>query len=132
MNKSVLYTALTTSTPITAGSIVPLGNVIRRCGGELNLNGNVIDTCGCGYYKITAVATIAAASTDPITISLEQNGVPVTGASSTITVAGTSDETVLTVIGVVRNKCTKFSNLSFVLTGADATIDNMAVIVETV
>lgn len=51
---------------------------------------------------------------------------------SMITVAGTSDETVLSVIGVIRNKCSNLSNLSFVVSGADVTIDNMAVIVETV
>ncbi len=130
MSKSVIYTALTTSTPITNGSIIPLGSIVRRYGCNLDLNGNTIETCGCGYYKVTAVATISAESTTPITVSLQEDGVQVIGASSTITVAGTSDETVLTVIGVVRNKCDKSSALSFVLTGADATIDNMALIVE--
>lgn len=130
MSKSVIYTALETSTAVTAGNIIPLGNIVRRYGCNLDLNGNTIETCGCGYYKVTVVATMAAASTDPITVSLQQDGVPVVGASSTITVAGTSDETVLTVIGVIRNKCDKDSTLSLVLTGADATVDNMAVIVE--
>lgn len=132
MGNSVIYTALTTSTPVTSGNIIPLGQIVRRCGNSVNLNGNTIETCGCGYYKITAVATVAAESTDPITVSLQQDGVPVIGASSTITVAGTSDETVLSVIGVVRNKCSNSSNLSFIVSGADVTIDNMAVIVETV
>lgn len=130
MSKSVIYTALETSTAVTVGNIIPLGTVIRRFGCNLELNGNTIETCGIGYYKVTVVATMSAPSTDPITVTLEQDGVPVTGASSTITVAGTSNETVLTVIGVVRNKCECSSTLSLVLTGADATVDNMAVIIE--
>lgn len=130
MSKSVLYTALTTSTAITAGSVIPLGTTIRRFGCNLEQSTNTIETCGNGYYKVTAVATVAAESTDPITVTLQQDGVAVPGASSTITVAGTSDQTVLTVIGVVRNKCTCNSTLSFILTGADATINNMAVTVE--
>lgn len=130
MSKSAIYTALTTSTDVTNGGIIPLGSTIRRFGCNLTQDGNVIETCGIGYYKVIAVATMAAESTTPITVSLQQDGVPVAGASSTITVSGTSDETVLTVIGIVRNKCECSSALTFVLTGADATVDNMAVIVE--
>lgn len=130
MSKSVLYTALTTSTAITAGSVIPLGTTIRRFGCNLEQSTNTIETCGNGYYKVTAVATISSSSTDPITITLQQDGVAVPGSLATATVASATEQTVLTVIGIVRNKCTCNTTLSFVLTGADATIDNMAVIVE--
>lgn len=130
MSKSLIYTALETSTPVAVGQIIPLGSTIRRYGCNLNQNGNVIEACGRGYYKVTVVATMSAPSTDPITVSLQQDGVTVTGASSTITVAGTSDETVLTIIGVIRNRVENTSQLSLVLTGAAATVDNLAVIVE--
>lgn len=131
MSKSAIFTALTTSTPVAVGAVIPLGTVQRRFGCNLDLSGNnTIETCGIGYYKVTAVATMAAASTDPITVSLQQDGVNVTGASATITVAGTSDETVLAITAIVRNRCACSSSLSFVLTGAAATVDNMAVTVE--
>lgn len=131
MSKSAIFTALTISTPVDIGEVIPLGTVQRRFGCNLDISGNnTIEACGIGYYKVTAVATMAAASTDPITVSLQQDGVNVTGASATITVAGASDETVLAITGIVRNKCACSSSLSFVLTGAAATVDNMAVTVE--
>lgn len=130
MSKSAIYTALTTSTAVTDGGVIPLGTTIRRFGCNLEQSGNTIQTCGYGYYKVTAVATVASESTDPITVSLQQDGVSVEGASSTITAAAASDETVLTVIGLVRNKCECGSKLSFIVSGADVTIDNMALIVE--
>lgn len=131
MSKSAIFTALTTSTAVTVGSIIPLGTIQRRFGCNLDLaTNNTIETCGKGYYKVTAVATMSAPSTDPITVSLQQDGVTVPGASATITVAGTSSETVLAITAIIRNKCECQSDLSFVLTGAAATVDNMSVVVE--
>lgn len=130
MSKSAIYTAVTTSVPVSDGGVLPVGNIIRRFGCNLNADTNTIETCGLGYYKLDAVATLAAASAAPITITLLQDGVPVPGAKSTITVAGTSDQTVLPVTAIVRNKCDCGSALSFVISGADVTLDNFAVTVE--
>ena len=132
MNKSGIFIGSATATAVTAGSIIPIGTAKRGYGCGIKLNGDTIVVCGNNTsYKVTAVMTLSAASTDPITVTLQQDGVAVPFASSTITVAGASDQTVLTVQGVVRNQCKCSSTLSFVLTGADATIDNDNVIVET-
>lgn len=130
MSKSAIYTALTVDTPVLNGGLIPVGDTVRRYGCSLYMDGNNIKTCGTGYFKVTAVATIAAASAAPITLSLQQDGVDVIGAQSTITVAGTSDETVLPITAIVRNRCNCGSTLSFVVSGADVTVDNMAVTVE--
>lgn len=130
MSKSAIYTALTADTPILNGGTIPVGETIRRFGCGLFQDGNNIKTCGRGYYKVEAVATVAAASAAPITFSLQQDGVDVIGAQSTITVAGTSDETVLPITAIIRNRCECGSTLSFVITGADVTVDNLAVTVE--
>lgn len=130
MSKSAIYTAVTAGVAVADGGILPVGNTVRRFGCNLSADGNTIQTCGIGYYKVDAVATLAAASAAPITITLEQDGVPVPGAKSTITVAGTSEETVLPVTAIVRNKCDCGSVLSFVVSGADVTLDNFAVTVE--
>lgn len=130
MSKSAIYTAVTTSVPVSDGGILPVGTVIRRFGCNLTAENNTIQTCGLGYYKVDAVATLTAAAAAPITVTLEQDGVPVPGALSTVTVAGTSDETVLPVTAIVRNKCDCGSVLSFVISGADVTLDNFAVTVE--
>lgn len=130
MSKSAIYTAVTAGVAVSDGGVLPVGSTIRRFGCNLSSDGTTIETCGIGYYKLNAVATIAAASAAPVTVQLLQDGVPVPGAKSTITVAGTSDETVLPVTAIVRNKCDCGSTLSFVVSGADVTLDNFAVTVE--
>lgn len=130
-SKSGVYVASQTPTAVTAGNIIPIGTVQRSYGCDVKLNGNTIVVCGKEKaFKVQAVLTLSAASTDPITVTLQQDGVAVEGATSTITVAGTSDQTVLSVQGVVKNFCDCASTLSFVLTGADATIDVDSIIVE--
>lgn len=132
MNKSGIFIGSATATDVAEGGIIPIGTAQRGYGCGIKLNGDSIIVCGNNTsYKVSAVMTLSAASTDPITVALQQDGVPVPFASSTITVAGTSDQTVLTVQGVVRNQCKCSSALTFVLTGAEATIDNDNVIVET-
>lgn len=130
MSKSAIYTAVTTSTPVADGAIAPVGTVQRRFGCNLRQDGNTIVTCGLGYYKVTAVATLTAASAAPISITLQKDGVPVPGATSVITVAGASDETVLPLAAIIRNQCDCSSVLSFVISGAAVTLDNFAVVVE--
>lgn len=130
MAKSAIYTAVTTSTAVEDGAIIPVGTTQRRFGCNLIQDGNIIRTCGCGYYKVDAVVTFAAASAAPVSIQLEKDGVPVPGAFSQVTVAGTSDETVLPVTAIVRNACEESSVLSFVANGAGITVDNFAVTVE--
>lgn len=131
MAKSGIYIASNTSTTVTNGDIVPLGTVQRKYGCDIEQDGDTIIVCGKDKaFKVQAILTLSAASTAPITVTLQKDGVPVLGASSTITVAGTSDQTVLSVQGVVKNICDCGGVLSFVLTGADATIDNDSVIVE--
>lgn len=132
MEKSGIFVGSSTATAVTAGSIIPIGTAQRGYGCGIKLNGDTIVVCGNNTsYKVTAVMTLSAASTDPITVSLQQDGVNVPLAVSTVTVAGASDQTVLVVQGIVRNICRCSSTLSFVLTGADATINNDNVIVET-
>lgn len=129
--KSGVYIGSSTASVVSPGEIIPIGTVQRAYGCDIKLNGDTVIVCGKEKaYKVTAVMTLSAASTDPITVTLQQDGVDVPFAFSTITVAGTSDQTVLAVQGVVRNTCKCASTLAFVLTGAEATIDNDNVIVE--
>lgn len=131
MSKSAIYTALTVPTEVESGSVVPLGATIRRFGNCNTQDGNIIKLCGCGYWAIQAVATIEATSASPVSIAIQKDGVDVLGAKSSITVAGTSDQTVLPVIAIVRNKCECGSAISFVITAdKPVTVDNLAVTVE--
>lgn len=130
MAKSAIYTAVTTATTVADGAIIPVGTTQRRFGCNLFQDGNTIRTCGCGYYKVDAVVTFASDSAAPVSIQLEKDGVAVPGAFSQVTVAGTSDETVLPVTAIVRNQCDTSSVLSFVANGAGITVDNFAVTVE--
>lgn len=134
MSKSLLYTALTTATSLTLGGIIPLGNTVRRFGCNIKQDGDTIKLCGKGYYEVKGVFTLEADSSAPLTVTLEQDGVPVVGALSTSTIAGTSEQTVLEVIGVVRLDCQCASTLSFVISSTSTTIvptaDNVAIIVD--
>lgn len=129
MSKAVLSTALTTTTPVDNGATVPLGNAVHGYGCNIRKNGNIIALCGCGYYNVTAVATVAAASTGPVTLSLLSDGASVEGGVATTTVPGTSDDVILTINRTIYTpKWCNGSNLSFTLSGLDGvSVDNFTV-----
>lgn len=130
MSKSLIYTDLATDTTVADGGTIPLGSTVHRFGRNLKQDGNAIKTCGLGYYVVTAIVTFDAAAAAPVSIQVNKDGVPIDGAFSTVTVAGTSDTTVLPVQAVVRNECDCSSAISFTANGAGITVVNMNVIVE--
>lgn len=91
--KSLIDVASTTSNAVVANGIIPLGNITRRRGCNLNLSGNsiaVIDEYN-NYYLVTVTVTFTAPVAGTITVNLQQNGSNVDGAtaSTTVTTAGT-------------------------------------------
>ena len=108
--KSALYTAMQTPTAVAVGGVIPLGGLIRRYGCDIALNGN--DTGGIIAY------------------SLYKDGVAVPGATATET--GAASGTVnLDLTALVRQPCCAAgAALTLVLTGVEATVDNMALRVQ--
>ena len=124
MSKSAIYTALTTATAVEVNGTIPLGATIRRFGCHIRQDGNSITVSGKGYYKVTVSATA-------VTIALNKDGVPVTGAQASETVAAVATSVAMPIVAIVRNVCDCDSAvLSFVLKDAASSITNFAVTVE--
>lgn len=126
MTTALLYTELGSSASVTDGGFVPFGTVVRQCGNGITLNGaNSVLLCGCGdFYLVNVDLNILAESDSSITFTMLQDGMPVT--QRTITVAGTSEETLLSASVIVRNKCEKSSNLTMTISGQAVTVDNLS------
>ena len=131
MARCAIYTTNTSAQALTAGSIIPVGSTTRRFGKSIRQDGNTITLLGEGYYHINASATLIPSAAGTVTVTGQKDGVAVVGATASATVAAVSTATNLNLDFIVRNICGCSSSiLSFVLTGADATLSNLAVTVE--
>ena len=120
--KSALYTAMQTPTAIPVDGILPLGSIIRRYGCDANLNGNAVNITNAGYYDVDVSVTVAPTAAGTVTVTLVKDGVPIPGAGA---------PTVLSFPALVRQPCcASGSALSLVLTGAAATVNNVALRVQ--
>lgn len=126
MSKSVIYTANATANAVAIGDLIPLGSTSRRYGCNLRQDGNGITAIGAGYYLVTMSATVAPTAAGAVTITGQKDGVAIIGATATSTAAAGA-ATDLAFSTVVRNIGCGSSILSFVLTGAAATVSNFAI-----
>lgn len=116
---------------VADGGIVPISNVLYKYGCNVSANSNTITVCGCKKaYEIDIELDVTAASTDPITISLLQDGVPVAGGTRIITVAGTSAQTPVDISTVVSNGCKSGSTLTITISGLATTVVNQSIKVD--
>lgn len=126
MSKSAIYTANAVASTVAVGDLIPLGSTSRRYGCNLRQDGNGITATGAGYYLVTMSATVAPTAAGAVTITGQKDGVAIIGATATSTAAAGA-ATDLAFSTVVRNIGCDSSILSFVLTGAAATVSNFAV-----
>lgn len=126
MSRSAIYTANATANAVAVGDLIPLGSTSRRYGCNLRQDGNGITATGAGYYLVTMSATVAPTAAGAVTITGQKDGVAIIGATATSTAAAGA-ATDLAFSTVVRNIGCDSSILSFVLTGAAATVSNFAV-----
>ena len=121
-----------TPTAVAVDGVIPLGSLIRRYGCDVALNGNAVNITGAGYYDVDASVTVSPAAAGTVTITLYKDGVAVPGATASGTAAanGTVD---LSILALVRQVCCAAgSALTLVLTGAAATVNNVALRVQRV
>ena len=133
--KSALYAAMQTPTAVAVDGVIPLGSLIRRYGCDLSLNGNAVNIAGgnqsAGYYDVDASVTVAPAAVGTVTIILFKDGVAVPGATASATAAAANDALDLNITALVRQVCCAAgSALTLVLTGAAATVNNVALRVQ--
>ena len=126
MSKSAIYTANAVASTVAVGDLIPLGSTSLRYGCNLRQDGNGITATGAGYYLITMSATVAPTAAGAVTITGQKDGVAIIGATATSTAAAGA-ATDLAFSAIVRNIGCGSSILSFVLTGAAATVSNFAV-----
>lgn len=126
MSRSAIYTANATANAVAVGDLIPLGSTSRRYGCNLRQDGNGITATGAGYYLVTMSATVAPTAAGAVTITGQKDGVAIIGATATSTAAAGA-ATDLAFSTIVRNIGCDSSILSFVLTGAAATVSNFAV-----
>ena len=128
--KSALYAAMQTPTAVVVDGVIPLGSLIRRYGCDVALNDNAVNITGTGYYDVDASVTVTPIAAGTVTITLYKDGVAVPGATASETAAanGTVD---LSIPALVRQICCAAgSALTLVLTGAAATVNNVALRVQ--
>ena len=132
--KSALYAAMQTPTAVAVGGVIPLGGLIRRYGCDIALNGNAVNIYGgrenAGYYDVDASITATLTAAGAVTATLYKDGVAVPGATATAT--GAASGTVnLNLTALVRQPCcADGAALTLVLSGVEATVDNVALRVQ--
>lgn len=130
MSKSAIYTAMTTPTSVAVNGTIPLGTTIRRFGCNIAQDGNAITIKGKGYFLVTASITAAPAAVGAVTVAMNKDGVPVSGATASSSVSTAANPTALPITAIVRNACDCDSSaLSFTLDGTASTVQNVAVTV---
>ena len=128
--KSALYAAMQTPTAVAVDGVIPLGSLIRRYGCDVALNGNTVNITGAGYYDVDASITVALAAAGTVTATLFKDGVAVPGATASASGAAGAP-VVLAFPALVRQACCASGTaLTLVLTGAAATVNNVALRVQ--
>ena len=113
--KSALYAAMQTPTAVAVGGVIPLGGLIRRYGCDIALNGNAVNLAGTGYYDVDASITATLTAAGAVTVTLYKDG-------------GTVN---LDLTALVRQPCCAAgAALTLVLSGVEATVDNVALRVQ--
>lgn len=125
---NLIYTANTTAQTVPVGGTVNLGGIKRRTGCALSMSGNTITMHKSGYYDVYVGITATPTVIGTVTATLYQDGVPVSGATASATVATTETAVSLAFPAVVRlcgECCT--SNLTIVMSGVETAVNNVAV-----
>jgi len=130
MSRSAIYTVNPSVQNVAVDGIINLGTINRRYGCNLDLGGNGILVSGAGYYLVNASITAAPSTEGQVTVTMNKDGVPVSGATASATAAAAGDLTNLSISCIIRENCQcceGLSNLTFVLTETASSVSNIAV-----
>jgi hypothetical protein len=134
MSKSAIYVANPNIQDVVVDGLINLGSVYRRFGCNVNLaTANSIRLDGAGYYDIDASFTVAPTAIGDATITLFKNGVAIPGATATESATVANVPVNLSINCLIREFCPctgDTSDITFVLTGTDSEIQNVAVVAE--
>lgn len=143
MSAGYLYSANTTAQTVAVGGTINMGGNVRRKGCVCNTNTPYATTNGTTttlssrgrcpeYFNVTATFVVTPTAAGTVTINAVQDGVNI-GAVGTATVAAAATTvTIPLAFGVRLNSGVTASNVTYVLTGAAATVNNVYQTVERV
>lgn len=130
MSKSAIYTALSAPTSVLPGDIIPLGSTIRRFGCNIRQDGNTITIKGKGYFLVNVSVTVAPTAAGTVIITLNKDGIPITGATASGSVSTAANPVALPITAIARNACDCDSSIiSLTLSGQASTVQNVAITV---
>lgn len=111
----------------TSYAIVSLGNVVRRYGDNLKLNGTAVEETGAGYYEITGTVTVAPTAVGTVTVAVLENGeiMPGTLCSSSVSTA-TNPVTIPFVATSRVGCCCGTSSISVAVTAGAGNVTNVS------
>lgn len=119
MSRSLIYTVSGAGPAVVSGGELPIGNVVRRFGCNVGVEGNGIRVRGRGYYKLLANYTFTPSVLGTYTIRAYANGEPIPGAVAETTTVTT---TTLPVPGVFKlTEDEQEAIITFVVTAGVAT-----------
>lgn len=112
------------------GGIINLGNVVRRLGRKINQSGTSVVLCGGDYYEVLVSLTLAPTAAGNVTVTLLQDGTPVQGAVVSETAVAADTSVNVSIPAVVRTRGCSSSVLTLQLTGTEANVTTVAIVVE--
>lgn len=133
--KAALYAANTNAQTVAAGGTLALGSIVRRFGNDrccnpvINLVNNGVTLGECGYYLVTLDVTDEPTAEGAVTVTLYQDGSPVTGAVASNTAAAASDAIGVSLSAIVRVVGCAASTLTAVLTAGAGSVTDVAMAV---
>lgn len=134
MSKAAIYVVNNSTQDVTDGGAINPGTVIRRFGPNVGISGNGIQVDGIGYYSVDTSITLAPTAAGEVTVTAFKNGIAIPGAVATETVAAADDVVNLSINALIRETgCCYYNNgpanITFVVTGVDAIVTNIASVV---
>ena len=130
MSRSLIQTVNAGPQTVADLGVIGLGSTSRRFGCNLRQSGDAIECAGCGYYTVTASIVVSPDAIGIVSVEMQQNGAPVSGAVSSASVATADSPVTLTIVSSIRLACEETGTLTFVLTEGAGTVENIAVRVE--
>lgn len=127
--KNLIYAGDTNTQLIpSTGGVVNFNSVIRKKGCHLQLSGGNVTTHGEDHYVVLVNLSVSGTGAGTLDVQLFADGVPITGASASIT---TADATVyqLLVPGVVKESCYCEKTITCFVSGVAVNITNATITV---
>lgn len=127
--RSALYAANTSSQAVADGGNINYGQVVRRFGCNIKMDGPNPVIQGTGYYRIASNITINPSANGIATLTLYKNGVVVPGAKAQVITAAGSPYS-LSVDAIVRDTCDCQSDITATISGVAGNVTNAAIAIE--